>query len=230
MRIELPASVVLRGSDGGEAGSATSSPTCRRCRCSTPMACSNSRSAPGSRASGAHGGNFRGRIRISVDYLIAAARAGDPAGLRLSSRAWASGARFHRAARSRTSSTSGGRPNPYRWRVLGVSVAATFALMVVMIPESERIEPRPPEVTWITTFQPDRTDAEIIASNIENQKRKDKLAAEARRARAAAQAPDARALGQRDAASTSTSSEAVRRRSAAAPSRRAGPGTDAGDG
>lgn len=71
------------------------------------------------------------------------------------------------------------RPNPYRWRVLGVSVAATFALMVVMIPESERVEPKPPEITWITTFRPDRTDEEIIASNLENQARKDRLAAEA---------------------------------------------------
>ena len=84
------------------------------------------------------------------------------------------------------------RPNPYRWRVLGVSVAATFTLMVVMIPDSQRIEPRPPAVTWITTFSPDRTDADIVASNLENQKRNDKLAAEAaeraERARAAARA------------------------------------------
>lgn len=71
------------------------------------------------------------------------------------------------------------RPNPYRWRVLGLSVAATFALLVVMIPDSERIEPRAPEITWITTFAPDRTDEEIVASNVENQKRKDKAAAEA---------------------------------------------------
>ena len=86
------------------------------------------------------------------------------------------------------------RPNPYRWRVLGVSVAATFALMVVMIPDSERIEPRPPEVTWITTFEPGRTDEDIIASNIENQKRKDKLKAEAA-ARAEQRKKNARALG-----------------------------------
>lgn len=71
------------------------------------------------------------------------------------------------------------RPNPYRWRILGVSVAATFALMVIMIPDSERIEPRAPDVTWISTFEPGRTDAEIIASNIENQKRKDELKAAA---------------------------------------------------
>ena len=87
------------------------------------------------------------------------------------------------------------QPNPYRWRILGVSVAATFALMVVMIPDSERVEPRPPEVTWITTFRPDRTEEEIIASNIENQKRKDRLAAEAA-ARAEQRKRNARALGQ----------------------------------
>jgi hypothetical protein len=71
------------------------------------------------------------------------------------------------------------QPNPYRWRVLGVSVAATFALMMLLLPESERIKPQPPDVTWISTFAEGRTDAEIVASNIENQKRKDKLAAEA---------------------------------------------------
>ena len=82
------------------------------------------------------------------------------------------------------------RPNPYRWRVLGVSVAATFTLMVVMIPDSERIEPRAPKITWITTFEPGRSDAEIVASNVENQKHKDKLKAEA----------DARAERKREAA------------------------------
>ncbi len=71
------------------------------------------------------------------------------------------------------------QPNPYRWRVLGVSVAATFALMMLLLPESERIRPQPPEVTWITTFAEGRTDEEIVASNIENQKRKERLAAEA---------------------------------------------------
>ncbi len=85
------------------------------------------------------------------------------------------------------------RPNPYRWRVLGVSVAATFTLMVVMIPDSERVEPRPPKVTWISTFAPGRTDAEIIASNIENQKHKDQLAAE-RAERAERKKEAARAL------------------------------------
>jgi hypothetical protein len=70
-------------------------------------------------------------------------------------------------------------PTPHRWQVLGVSVAATFALMVMFLPESQRADPRPPTVTWITTFAPDRTQAEIVASNLANQKRHDALRAEA---------------------------------------------------
>lgn len=69
------------------------------------------------------------------------------------------------------------QPNPYRWPVLGVSIAATFAIMMVFIPKDERVPPRPPQITWITTYAPNRTDSEIIATNLENQKRKDELAA-----------------------------------------------------
>ena len=36
----------------------------------------------------------------------------------------------------------------------------------------------PPKVTYITSWHADRTDEEIIASNIENQKYKDEFAAE----------------------------------------------------
>ena len=70
------------------------------------------------------------------------------------------------------------QPTPYRWQILGVSVALTFTLMVLFVPESERIEPRHPDVTYISTFSPGRTDAEIIASNLANQKRQDALRAE----------------------------------------------------
>ena len=69
------------------------------------------------------------------------------------------------------------RPNPYRWRVLGVSVAATAGIMIVAIPASERIPPRPPQIVYISTFASGRTEKEIIASNIENQRRKDEIAA-----------------------------------------------------
>jgi hypothetical protein len=73
------------------------------------------------------------------------------------------------------------RPQPYRWQILGLAVAITFAGMVFLIPDSERIPPARPEVTYITTWQEGRTDEEIAASNAANQARKDeaaKLAAE----------------------------------------------------
>lgn len=69
------------------------------------------------------------------------------------------------------------RENPYRWRVLAVSIALTSLMIYGFLPESERAPPPKAEITYISTFQPGRTDAEIIASNIENQKAKEKKAA-----------------------------------------------------
>jgi|SRR5690606_8242689 len=84
-------------------------------------------------------------------------------------------------------------PTPYRWPVLILSVSITVTMLTVLIPESQRVPPARPEVSFITTFAPDRTDAEVIASNIENQKRKEALeAAAAERAERRKQA--ARAL------------------------------------
>jgi hypothetical protein len=68
-------------------------------------------------------------------------------------------------------------PTPYRWQILGVSVALTFTLMVLLIPETQRAEPRRPDVTYISTFEPGRSDEQIRASNLENQKRQDELRA-----------------------------------------------------
>ena len=86
------------------------------------------------------------------------------------------------------------QPTPYRWQILGLSVAITFTMMVLFIPESQRAEPRPPEVTYISTFAPDRTDAEIEASNIANQKRQEELEKQ-RLAREEERKERARALG-----------------------------------
>ena len=69
-------------------------------------------------------------------------------------------------------------PTPHRWQILGVSVAATFTMMMLFLPESERKPPEKPVVTWITTFAPGRTDAEIEASNRANQERQDVVRAE----------------------------------------------------
>ncbi|TXG94230.1 MAG: hypothetical protein E6R09_17760 [Rhodocyclaceae bacterium] len=70
------------------------------------------------------------------------------------------------------------RPNPYRWPVIGVSLAATFTLFSVMWQEGGEGPPPRPEITYITTFAPHRSDTEIAASNAANQARNDKLAAE----------------------------------------------------
>ncbi len=68
-------------------------------------------------------------------------------------------------------------PGQNRWLVLGAAMAMTFCLAMLFIPESKRIEPRPPEVFYISTFADDRTEQEIIASNCHNQDLKDALEA-----------------------------------------------------
>lgn len=69
------------------------------------------------------------------------------------------------------------KPTPYRWPVLGVSALLTFGLMYHITSESVLVPPAPPKVTYIASFAADRSDAEIIASNIENQKNQDAVAA-----------------------------------------------------
>lgn len=70
------------------------------------------------------------------------------------------------------------RPNPYRWRILAVSCALTFTIFSVFSYEGVKGPPVPPEVTYITSWADDRTDEEIIATNVLNQKRKDEYQAE----------------------------------------------------
>ena len=70
------------------------------------------------------------------------------------------------------------RENPYRWRVLAVSILLSGTMLYGFLPESEHAPPERPEVTYITTFAPGRTDAQIMASNRENQARKEALAAQ----------------------------------------------------
>lgn len=70
------------------------------------------------------------------------------------------------------------RPTPYRWPILGLSLLCSFALLFWVTQERVLVPPAPPEVSFISTFAEGRTDAEIIASNIENQKRKERREAE----------------------------------------------------
>lgn len=66
-------------------------------------------------------------------------------------------------------------PTDHRWPVLGVAMALTFALFMLFIPADRRIDPRPPEVIYISTWSDGRTEREIIASNCQNQRLKDDL-------------------------------------------------------
>lgn len=65
-----------------------------------------------------------------------------------------------------------------RWRFMALAAAITFTLFGTMAQERVMIPPERPEVEIIRTLEPGRTDAEIIASNIANQERKERLAAE----------------------------------------------------
>ncbi len=65
------------------------------------------------------------------------------------------------------------QPTPHRWKILGVAVAATGAVLMTFIPPNQRVEPARPEVTYITSWSPDRTREEIVASNLDNQRRQD---------------------------------------------------------
>lgn len=66
----------------------------------------------------------------------------------------------------------------YRWRFAALAAAVTFGLFAVMWQEEMRGPPRRPTVTLITSWRADRSDAEIIASNLAHQKWKDKVLAE----------------------------------------------------
>ena len=65
-----------------------------------------------------------------------------------------------------------------RWRIGIAAALCTIGLFSLMWKEEVRGKPRPPVVTYITVFDPNRTEAQIVASNIENQHRKERLAAE----------------------------------------------------
>ena len=65
-----------------------------------------------------------------------------------------------------------------RWRIAAVAAACTFGVFYLMSNQGGAAPHPPPEVTYITSWAPDRSDAEIEASNVRNQEIKDILAAE----------------------------------------------------
>lgn len=69
------------------------------------------------------------------------------------------------------------QPTPHRWQILGVAMAATFAIFMLFVPKSQHIRPAPPEVIYISTWEEGRSEAEIIAGNCANQRLKDEMQA-----------------------------------------------------
>jgi hypothetical protein len=65
-----------------------------------------------------------------------------------------------------------------RWRIAALAAACTFGVFYVMSNQGGRAPHPPPEVTYISSWEAGRSDAEIEASNIQNQKIKDILAEE----------------------------------------------------
>ena len=67
---------------------------------------------------------------------------------------------------------------PSRWRFLALAAATSFGIFYPIMQEEHRIPPRPPEVTYITSWKAGRSDAEIMRSNRQNQHLQDQLATE----------------------------------------------------
>lgn len=70
------------------------------------------------------------------------------------------------------------RPQPYRWAILMASTIPIIVIMIWATSEEVMVPPERPNVTYISTLAPDRTDEEILASNIANQQRQDALRAQ----------------------------------------------------
>lgn len=86
------------------------------------------------------------------------------------------------------------RPNPYRWPILFLSVLPVAGMLWWGMNSTVYGEPERPRITYITTLDAARSDAEIMAENRANQEIKDLR--EAEEARIAAKKRDLyKALG-----------------------------------
>ncbi|MDY7098265.1 MAG: hypothetical protein SXU28_09020 [Pseudomonadota bacterium] len=65
------------------------------------------------------------------------------------------------------------KPNPYRWPILLVSALPLMVIFYWLSTEKYYKAPERPRITYITTLEDGRTDAEIIASNEANQEVQD---------------------------------------------------------
>lgn len=70
------------------------------------------------------------------------------------------------------------RPAPYRLPVLVASLLCTGGILYWVVSESVLVPPERPKVSFISTLAAGRSDAQIVASNIANQQRKERREAE----------------------------------------------------
>ncbi len=70
------------------------------------------------------------------------------------------------------------RPHPYRWPILFVSILPAAGMIWWGANSTVYGEPERPTIEYITTLDPARSDAEIMAENRANQEIKDLRAAE----------------------------------------------------
>lgn len=70
------------------------------------------------------------------------------------------------------------QPQPYRWPILAASSIPMILIVVWANSESVLVPLERPNVTYISTYSPDRSDDEIMASNEANQARQDERRAQ----------------------------------------------------
>lgn len=70
------------------------------------------------------------------------------------------------------------RPQPYRWPILLVSILPAALMVWWGVNSTQYGEPERPQIEYITTLDPARSEAEILAENRANQEIKDLRAAE----------------------------------------------------
>lgn len=73
------------------------------------------------------------------------------------------------------------KPNPYRWPILAISSIPFAVIFWWLSGETVYKAPEKPQITYITTLDEGRSDAEIMAENEANQEVKDLRAAEQER-------------------------------------------------
>ena len=61
----------------------------------------------------------------------------------------------------------------YRWRFLLAAAAMTALVFSLVVREEHRVLPRPPQIIWINSWRLDRSNAEIRADVLENERRKE---------------------------------------------------------